>query len=125
MLKSIFSRRTDLDQMLDTSAKGPIGTMTAKYNAWRLDRDLDTIMATFYRLSNRHLAMIGIHSREDIYYRVAEMISQAEERKQIADDVARILDEPTETGVAPDLAARERARESGKARDADAEAIAA
>ena len=94
------------------SAAGNLGPVSAKVADWRRDRDMGTIIAAFYRLSDRHLSMIGINDREEIYYHVAEMMAQSEERKQIAKDVARILDETPEVSEMSDLS--QRASEKGK-----------
>ena len=93
-------------------ASAPLSPLSEKVADWRRDRDIGTIMAAFHGLSDRHLSMIGINDRDEIYYHVAELMAQSEERKQIAKDVARILDETPEVGEMTDPS--QRASEKGK-----------
>jgi uncharacterized protein YjiS (DUF1127 family) len=109
MLNSFLTRKIDaLTQMagslrLSDMANGRLGKIRKDYAEWRTSRDMVAIMAVFYRLSDRQLASIGVE-RDEIYYFVAELMAQAEERRLIAADVAQLLDEAPELADAPDLA---------------------
>jgi len=128
MLKSLFNGKTEaFSQFAEALKVTRFGLAKDRYEEWRRSQDMVTIMAAFYKLSDRHLAMIGM-DRDEIYYIVAEMMAQAEERKQIAADVAKMLEETPEPGVTPNL--EERAKDDAEVAEgaqeaADGKAIAA
>ena len=68
-----------------------LARIRSAYGEWRISQDIGAIMAVLDRLSDRRLAMIGVH-RDGLYDAVADMMERAQERQQMGDEVLAILE---------------------------------
>lgn len=96
-----FFRKAD-----DTAAATPEMAETAeaaslreKVDSWRFRRDLAAIMATFDRLSDRRLEMIGLQ-RDSLFESVSDMMIEAERQRAIGREVVELLENPSQPETA-------------------------
>lgn len=76
-------------------ADEPRPSLQEKYESWRFQRDVAAIMATLDRLSDRRLAMIGLH-RDTLFETVSDMMVEAERQRQVGHEVLAMLENATD-----------------------------
>ncbi len=69
----------------------PIERLRRAYAEWREDRDMAAIVGALYRLSDRRLALIGLH-RDRLIDDVERMMDGSAANKAIAAEVIALLD---------------------------------
>ncbi len=89
MFKQLVSRRASRKAAAPATETG-LARIRSSYDEWRITQDIGAVMAVLDRLSDRRLAMIGMH-RDGLYDAVAELMERADERRQMGDDVLAIL----------------------------------
>lgn len=70
-------------------------TLRERYEDWRFHRDTVAIMTAFYRLSDRRLAMIGMH-RSTLFESVADLMLEADRQRELVQEVTALLEKPTD-----------------------------
>jgi BMFP domain-containing protein YqiC len=97
-----------------------------RYNSWRFRRDIAAITATFDRLSDRRLNMIGMR-REELFEAISDLMIRAEEERQIGLEVIALLEAPKAETTASQTGAPQTgaAISAGATRDVELAAAAA